>query len=259
MTTTTDERPPCMKCGKRPKMPGKHRCEWCWLAAQDITVQLEKAAQRRQANVVAYAVVFEEQARRGFAMPVSPERPPKKTWPPDTQWCSDCLGFVPTSYARGSKCKAHASKAAHAKAVEKKYGIDPDVYEALLAWQDGRCYICGNKPRTKRLAVDHDHKTGRVRGLLCADNEYGCNFALGAIRDVERALRTASYLFLTPFDRMIAGQPPREATWTPASVGIQNYVPSTEERSDEEVPAPPPRPAGHGRWPGRRGAYRRGR
>lgn len=255
--TTTIERPPCMKCGKRPKLPGKHRCYWCWLAAQDVNVQLEKAAQRRQANVVAYAVVFEEQARRGFAMPVSPERPPKKTWPPDAQWCSDCLGFVPLDYARGSKCRAHASKAAHAKAVEKKYGIDPDVYEGLLAWQDGRCYICGNKPRTKRLAVDHDHRTGAVRGLLCADNEYGCNFALGAIRNLPRALSVVSYFARTPFDRMIAGEPKRSKTWPEGMTVDGQEDPSIEERSDDQEAAPSPRPAGRGGWPGRRGAYRR--
>ena len=37
----------------------------------------------------------------------------------------------------------------------------------MLAAQDGRCAICGNKPLRRRLAVDHSHITQEVRGLLC--------------------------------------------------------------------------------------------
>jgi hypothetical protein len=53
-------------------------------------------------------------------------------------------------------------------------GITDDDYEALLAAQGGGCAICGNPPKTRRLHVDHDHKTGKVRGLLC----HRCNRAL---------------------------------------------------------------------------------
>lgn len=41
----------------------------------------------------------------------------------------------------------------------------------MLEAQDGRCAMCRKLPRRRRLAVDHDHNTGRVRGLLC----YSCN------------------------------------------------------------------------------------
>lgn len=44
----------------------------------------------------------------------------------------------------------------------------------MLAEQAGGCAICGAEPKTRRLHVDHDHKTGAVRGLLC----YRCNRAL---------------------------------------------------------------------------------
>lgn len=56
-----------------------------------------------------------------------------------------------------------------------KYGITADDYHRMFAEQNGCCAICG-KPETmidhrygklRRLAVDHDHKTGKVRGLLC--------------------------------------------------------------------------------------------
>jgi len=64
---------------------------------------------------------------------------------------------------------------AYERHVQKTYGLEPGQYDALLSSQGGRCAICGNKPVKRRLAVDHDHITGRVRGLLCMR----CNRALG--------------------------------------------------------------------------------
>ena len=51
----------------------------------------------------------------------------------------------------------------------RKYGLEPEEYAAMLAHQDGRCAVCRRKPRAKdpSLAVDHDHRTGLIRGLLC--------------------------------------------------------------------------------------------
>ena len=67
----------------------------------------------------------------------------------------------------------------------KKFGITLDEYDALLREQDGTCFICCKYPRSKRLAVDHDHALEAegmresVRGLLCRD----CNEYLGHIGD----------------------------------------------------------------------------
>lgn len=73
--------------------------------------------------------------------------------------------------------------------LERNYGVDLATYKALVAEQGGVCAICGKAPSGKRpaLAVDHDHTTGEVRGLLCRS----CNVALGHFRDDERRLKAA--------------------------------------------------------------------
>jgi hypothetical protein len=64
--------------------------------------------------------------------------------------------------------------------VIKRYGVRPEEYNRLLDEQNHACRICREQCITKaRLAVDHDHKTGRVRGLLCDR----CNKGLGLFRD----------------------------------------------------------------------------
>jgi hypothetical protein len=51
----------------------------------------------------------------------------------------------------------------------KTLGVTDDMYFAMLEQQEGRCAIphCPRRPKTRRFHVDHDHKTGSVRGLLC--------------------------------------------------------------------------------------------
>jgi hypothetical protein len=63
--------------------------------------------------------------------------------------------------------------------VRHRYGLAPGEYAQLLEQQGGTCAICHCVPTRKRLAVDHDHETGRVRALLC-DN---CNRGLGFFGD----------------------------------------------------------------------------
>lgn len=79
--------------------------------------------------------------------------------------------------------------------LRTRYGLTEADYEALLERQGGGCAICGSptvRDRTRnQLYVDHDHQTGRVRGLLCSP----CNSGLGAFRDSRDLLLVAvSYL-----------------------------------------------------------------
>jgi len=65
------------------------------------------------------------------------------------------------------------------------YGIEPEDYERMLAAQHGGCALCGSGPGPRRnLPVDHDHVTGRIRGLLCVP----CNSRLGWLERHEAAI-----------------------------------------------------------------------
>lgn len=66
---------------------------------------------------------------------------------------------------------------------KKNYGISLEEYNALLESQNGVCAVCEGKTGRK-LSVDHDHKTGKVRGLLCVK----CNLALGYANDNKNIL-----------------------------------------------------------------------
>lgn len=72
--------------------------------------------------------------------------------------------------------------------VLKAYGLSVEEYEVILKRQNGVCAICSQVCKTgRRLAVDHDHNTKKVRGLLCAT----CNTALGKFGDSPVLLRQA--------------------------------------------------------------------
>jgi len=98
---------------------------------------------------------------------------------------------------------ACASAAAHHRHIEKTYGISTRQYNAILQLQGGVCAICGRRPGKRRLAVDHDHQTGEVRGLLCASGDYGCNKGLGYFDDNVEVLRRAVAYLDSPPARML--------------------------------------------------------
>lgn len=180
------------RCGYE-RMYGKQTCEWHWLLRQPAEVQGRQAANRL-----------------GSAPEVRVERVSKHMWPRGERWCSGCQSFVPLFYVSGSRCKACASTANHRAMVQKVYGIPSDHYDALYAIQGGRCYVCQRKSPSRRLAVDHDHETGEVRGLLCPDPDRGCNHkVVGPLEansidgGLAAARRLVAYLEDPPYARLL--------------------------------------------------------
>jgi len=73
--------------------------------------------------------------------------------------------------------------------LKHRYGISLEQYKLLVEAQDGRCGICQRE--CKKLHVDHDHITNKIRGLLC----FHCNAALGKFGDsIEGLERAIQYL-----------------------------------------------------------------
>ncbi len=69
-------------------------------------------------------------------------------------------------------------------ALRKNYGITLDEFEALAKIQEYKCAICNDKVK---LRLDHDHLTGRIRGLLCDR----CNLGIGVFKDDPTILQAA--------------------------------------------------------------------
>ena len=85
------------------------------------------------------------------------------------------------------------------------YRLTEEEYESILAHQGGVCAGCQKPPNGIRLAVDHCHKTGRIRGLLC----WLCNRSIGILRDrADTCTNLGDYL--------------REPT-APAALGKETY------------------------------------
>jgi hypothetical protein len=83
--------------------------------------------------------------------------------------------------------KAEKNRARADQRLVKKFGLTPPGYERLLGIQGG-CAICGRQSqKNRRLAVDHSHATGEVRGILCDL----CNRGLGVFQEDVNILRAA--------------------------------------------------------------------
>lgn len=77
--------------------------------------------------------------------------------------------------------------------LKKNYNIDLETYNQLLVDQNHKCAICKTDETSlsKKLSVDHDHATGKIRGLLCQH----CNLGLGHFKDnIDLLLDAIKYL-----------------------------------------------------------------
>jgi hypothetical protein len=70
--------------------------------------------------------------------------------------------------------KAAQKKRSHERHVQKEFNLLPGEYERLYKAQGGKCWFpnCRATGKKRKLAVDHDHVTGEVRGLVCYNHNY---------------------------------------------------------------------------------------
>lgn len=145
-------------------------------------------------------------------------------------WCRQCVALYNRDWRRESARSTHAGKRVECtqcgeplapapgrkyimqicrtcapdvrfRSMVKRYGVDKQMFEAMYLDQDGKCAIMSCLREAK--AIDHDHVTGRVRGLLCL----GCNVAVGFLESVTWMAAARDYLadgrwpgYVTPAD-----------------------------------------------------------
>lgn len=119
-------------------------------------------------------------------------------------WCKPCSHRVwkekRDPVKERARLKAYAAKEESKQKMrdyhlKRNYGISLDDYNKLHEQQGGVCAICGNPETVKHfvsgrshpLHLDHDHTTGKVRGLLCTL----CNTGLGKFKDDKELLKKA--------------------------------------------------------------------
>lgn len=121
----------------------------------------------------------------------------KKIKPPikeeEHKECYTCGEILPIAYFFKSQVNRDYNRSCNKCNALRKYGINLADYKEILDKQEGNCAICGNPETDIRngevcnLAVDHNHETGEVRGLLCRS----CNTALGLLKDDVTILKAA--------------------------------------------------------------------
>ena len=101
-------------------------------------------------------------------------------------WCKACVKICTKTYYRGVDKKEH-QRANKNNNLKRQFGITIDEYARKVEIQENNCAICEQpeiaidyrSKKTKNLAVDHCHKTGKVRDLLCSR----CNQVFGLINE----------------------------------------------------------------------------
>ncbi len=175
---------------------------------------------RRRVDGLAYyckrcAAERSESSRRKRG--IAPQRRSSTPVPDGTKWCPDCgavkaldeftrskgsSGGVhsyckPCHNARGKESKQRLYGGSREYHLRRRYGVGQVEFDELLAAQGGRCAICGVSDPEH---LDHDHRTGWVRGILC----FNCNGGLGQFRDSPDFLAEAiTYLKGTTWQRVL--------------------------------------------------------
>ena len=101
--------------------------------------------------------------------------------------CKECLNQYEREHYANSESRRFSR---FATMIKRKWGITGMQYKTMLKSQKGVCAICGkaNINKNRRLAVDHCHKSNKIRGLLCGK----CNIGIGQFNDNPKLLRKAA-------------------------------------------------------------------
>ncbi|WP_396189443.1 endonuclease VII domain-containing protein [Flavobacterium sp.] len=154
----------CSKCGDPNDRGGTTRlCTSCFNPPAYLKAQFEKGFHQKPKHP--------DHSNR-------PSKKPIKVRDDGKVWCLGCNDYISpnrfnkyNNQKRGvtyaPRCKRCQSAFQHQQRLRYAYGIDGEEYYRIFDYQGGVCFICHKKPHKMRLAVDHDHKTGEVRGLLC--------------------------------------------------------------------------------------------
>ena len=99
-------------------------------------------------------------------------------------WCKDCCN----SYYRVNRQRNYSQEQKRRWHMKTRYGICSKRVDAMIAEQGNKCAICNKGDAS--LVVDHCHKSGRVRGMLC----HACNIMLPALERKEWMDKATQYL-----------------------------------------------------------------
>ncbi len=112
------------------------------------------------------------------------------------KWCPDCdqilaLAAFPQNPARSNGTGTYCNPCHMKRTRKTRYGLTEPERQEMLARQNHTCALCPRDLKKHTACVDHDHETGRIRGILCVQ----CNSALGKLGDSsERLERALAYV-----------------------------------------------------------------
>jgi hypothetical protein len=199
-TITLPESKPCTKCGivkpysefsieRRKKDGHSARCRACTKALRPEECSPPES----------YVLPLEKKCTKcDVSKPLDEFSPYRLSWDKRQSQCRACVRDAQKRFAATPDGKKAVRRWEDRSRLKYRYGVSIEDYERRVSLQAGKCAICNRVPtsgRGKRLQIDHDHTTGRFRGLLC----HKCNTALGTFGDdLEGVMKVVAYLRRQP-------------------------------------------------------------
>lgn len=155
---------------------------------------------------------IEKTRKRGLKRGYLLQKKMQKSLAAGKRKCPDCQQLLllerfsrNTNNASGltNICKNCLKPRSRAQNLKRHFNLTVEDYDALFQFQKGVCAICGRPPKKIRLGVDHEHKSGLIRGAIC----WGCNSMLGKARDNPDLLRRAAEYLEHPPATQALGAP----------------------------------------------------